>query len=157
VDAELRSELVGYFRKARAKLASAEVLAGAGQADDAISRAYYAVFHASSALLLMDGIRSRSHSGLGNQLGLRFIAPGRLDRRWSRVLADLRGERENGDYGLGSFFDASHVREAIALAREFLDIALSVVRKETGDNLAELDEAPLLAGIPGGERSGGRD
>jgi uncharacterized protein (UPF0332 family) len=99
----------------------------AGQLDDAVPRAYYVLFHAASALLLIDGVRARPHTGVANLIGLHFIARGRLDRHWSQVLGALRGERENGDYGLATFFEADHVAQPIGDARSFLASCETVV------------------------------
>ena len=47
--------IVGQIRKAEDKLAAARSLLRDAHLDDAISRAYYAAFHAASAALLAPG------------------------------------------------------------------------------------------------------
>ena len=59
----------------RERLRSAELLAGAGQSRDAISRAYYAVLAAAHACLAANGIRAHSHAGTIRQFSLLFSRP----------------------------------------------------------------------------------
>ena len=60
---QVRSELIkGQIKKAEEKLSAAKSLRGDGFQDDAISRAYYVMFHAGSAALLSEGITVESHS-----------------------------------------------------------------------------------------------
>jgi uncharacterized protein (UPF0332 family) len=47
--------LAALFEKSKSKLATARILYDAGQYDDSVSRAYYAVFHALSAILYRNG------------------------------------------------------------------------------------------------------
>ena len=60
---QVRAELIkGQIKKAEEKLAAAKSLREDGFQDDAISRAYYVMFHAGSAALLSEGITVESHS-----------------------------------------------------------------------------------------------
>jgi uncharacterized protein (UPF0332 family) len=47
--------------KSRTTLAAARVLAAPGMWDDAVSRTYYAAFHAAAALRLRAGIDAKTH------------------------------------------------------------------------------------------------
>jgi uncharacterized protein (UPF0332 family) len=51
------------IERAKQCLRSAEILAAAGQHTDAVSRAYYAAFHAACALLASIGRSVRTHDG----------------------------------------------------------------------------------------------
>ena len=60
---QVRAELIkGQIKKAEEKLSAAKSLHEDGFQDDAISRAYYVMFHAGSAALLSEGITVESHS-----------------------------------------------------------------------------------------------
>ncbi|MEK7794333.1 MAG: HEPN domain-containing protein, partial [Candidatus Hydrogenedentota bacterium] len=61
---EKPSESGEFFHKAERSLRAAIVLAREGLFDDAVSRAYYAVFQAASGALLIRQKRFKSHNGL---------------------------------------------------------------------------------------------
>ena len=44
---------------------------------EAISEAYYAMFHAAKALLALRGIHPKTHAGVVSQFGLQFVTEGR--------------------------------------------------------------------------------
>src|SRR3989442_1696731 len=79
--------------RARGALAAAETLAGAGHHADAVSRAYYAMFHAACALLASIGRTSRTHDGLRALVAEHFVRPGLLDPRLARLLAHAAADR----------------------------------------------------------------
>ena len=66
--------------------------------DDAISRAYYSMFHAISALLILKGLEAKTHSGLINLFGQHFVKAGEIEARFTRMLSESKELRENGDY-----------------------------------------------------------
>lgn len=60
-----RLELIkGYMAKAKEKLAVARELFERGHYDDAVSRAYYAAFHAAQAALISEGQEADTHKGV---------------------------------------------------------------------------------------------
>jgi hypothetical protein len=116
-DAEM---IVGQIGKAEQKLAAARALARDGHLDDAISRAYYAMFHAASAVLLSLGITVDNHSALKAMFGLHLIKTGELDRGYGKSLSRLKDDRENGDYDIFTDFDRKDADKAISDAESFL-------------------------------------
>jgi len=108
-----------YLRTAGEKLESARILFEHSRFDDAVSRAYYAVFHSAQALLLSIGVRSDSHSGTRHLFGLHFIKSGKFDKRFARYLKKLKDDRENGDYGIFTFIERKEADAALKEAREF--------------------------------------
>lgn len=141
MDDELKARIAARLRKAERKLKAARMLLGAGEIEDAISRAYYAAYHAAQALLLSAGLSARTHEGTLVLFGLHFVQTGRVDRRLGRALSRAREDRENGDYAEVAFFDADDARRSIADARELIDVA----RRLTG--VAPEGDA---GGAPGG-------
>ena len=123
------SEMIeAQILKAEEKLQVARTLADSGHADDAISRAYYAAFHAGSAVLLSAGITVESHPALKTMFGLHFIRTEKIDRQFGMWLSRLKDERENGDYDIHSIFDSSDALDAdkragafVAEMRRYLD------------------------------------
>jgi uncharacterized protein (UPF0332 family) len=108
------------LERARAALVSARILVGAGQFADAISRAYYAMFHAACALLASIGRTVRTHDGLRALIAEHFIRPGRLAHEHGRALSRMAGDRGEADYNVAAVFSEADVREDIALAEKFL-------------------------------------
>ena len=53
-----------YLKVAQEKLAAAKLLFENEMYDDAVSRAYYSAFHCAQALLLNEGLKAETHSGV---------------------------------------------------------------------------------------------
>jgi uncharacterized protein (UPF0332 family) len=116
------------LEKAARALASARVCAEAGIYDAAVSRAYYAVFHAASALLASIGRSVRTHDGLRSAIGEHFIRPGTIPPRFGRLLARIAADRNDADYNAAATFTAEDAQETIAAAAELLETAAQRVR-----------------------------
>ena len=113
-------ELVkGYITKAKDKLAVAHELLEHQHYDDAVSRAYYAAFHATQAVLISEGQEADTHKGVVTLFGLFLIKPGKIDKRYGKVLANLKDDRESGDYEALSFIDEDTAKRAVAEAEMF--------------------------------------
>ncbi|MEW5947277.1 MAG: HEPN domain-containing protein [bacterium] len=88
--------------------------------DDAASRAYYAVFHAVSALFALEGKGFKKHSAVENEVHFGLVRSG----RWSVSLGDrykkLHRLRMVGDYGSLIHVSAEEAKTAISDAREIL-------------------------------------
>lgn len=110
-----------YLAKARDKIRVARELRDRGDWDDAVSRAYYAAFHAAQAALLTEGQRAETHRGLVVLFGLLLVKPGKLERRWGKFLANLKDDREAGDYDPLSYIDEATARHAVGEAEQFVE------------------------------------
>jgi len=121
MEPKIKDLIVVQIEKSKEKLDAAKVLLREGFIDDAISRAYYSMFHAASAVLLAEGITVDSHSALKTMFGLRFIKTGKIDPKYGRWLNRLKDERENGDYDIFTSFDHEDAQESINEAQEFIE------------------------------------
>jgi uncharacterized protein (UPF0332 family) len=101
-------EIQRYIDKAEHALKVAEGLLKAGHPSDAASKTYYAMFYAAQALLKSEGIEVTKHSAVESALGHHFAKPGRLDRKYHRMLIDARKTAES-DLEDASF----HLQQAI--------------------------------------------
>jgi uncharacterized protein (UPF0332 family) len=110
----------GYLQKAEKKLQVAERLFASGDYEDAVSRAYYAVFHAAQALLYTEGERAETHKGLVTLFGLLFVKTGKFKKDLGKYLANLKDDRESGDYEVFSYIDRETARDAIKEAKAFI-------------------------------------
>jgi uncharacterized protein (UPF0332 family) len=64
---------------------------------DAVSRAYYAMFYAATALLHSEGITVSKHSAVIAQVGKHFAKTGKIEVRLHRALIDVFDERQAAD------------------------------------------------------------
>jgi len=92
MDPKIKEMIKAQLEKSEDKLKAAKSLLKDGFFDDAISRAYYSIFHAASAVLLSKGITVESHSALKTIFGLRFIKSGKIERKFGRILSRLKDE-----------------------------------------------------------------
>ncbi len=115
------------LERARQLLGAAEVLRQSGYHADAVSRAYYAIFHASTALLASIGRTVRTHDELRAAIGEHFIRPGTLAPRYGRLLARTAADRNDADYNTATTFTAEDAGESIAAAREYVAAVEGIV------------------------------
>jgi len=109
------------LNKASQKIKAAKRLLEEGFLDDAISRAYYAVYHAASAALFKEGILAKTHQAVKTMFGLHLIKSGKIDKKYGRWLSQLKDERENGDYDIYVNFNKEDAQQAIKEAEGFVE------------------------------------
>lgn len=99
-----------HWDRALRALPSAQLLLDAGDYDGAASRAYYAAFHAFSALLATGEQTFVKHSQLEAAVHRDLVREGRIDASLGKAFSTLREYRARGDYG-----GQQHVNEATAM------------------------------------------
>lgn len=107
--------------KADAALRAARTLADLDLGDDAVSRAYYAAYHAAMAALYSAGLQARTHSGTHDLLFQHFVSVGRLPRTVTKDLAALQRYREQADYSAAITFDAVSAHEEVERAERVVE------------------------------------
>ncbi len=120
LDKAQRELLDSYLAKARDKVRVARDLFGKGDWDDAVSRAYYAAYHAAQAVLLTEGQRAETHKGLVTLFGLLLVKSGKFDKKCGKFLAHLKDDRETGDYEALSYIDEQTAKRAVEEAEQFV-------------------------------------
>lgn len=108
---------------ARSALAEAAALEQMGHAGGAISRAYYAAYHAARALLYDKGLEPKTHEGVRRLIGLHYVLSNELSAAQGDALARLAFMREAADYAPSRPPVAVEAAEALQLARNFLSAA----------------------------------
>lgn len=106
--------------RAREALAAARVLLSAGLHADAVSRAYYAVFHGAQALLASIGRSARTHDGVRTLVSEHFIRSGRLSPAHGRAFARSAADRGDADDDPDAVFTHEIATESIDTAESFL-------------------------------------
>jgi len=119
----------GYLTKAKDKLGVARELLERQHYDDAVSRSYYAAFHAAQAALISEGQEADTHKGVVTLFGLFLVKPGKIDRQYGKVLANLKDDRESGDYEALSFIDEGTAKRAVTEAEAFYKAVEQYLRK----------------------------
>lgn len=123
MDESISQLLDSHLKKARDKLRIAAKLIELSGYDDSVSRAYYAAFHATQAMLASQGLAADTHAGVKTLFNLHFIKTKRLDAKFGRYLRNLKDDREEGDYEALSTVNAEIARNALREATEFVDEA----------------------------------
>jgi uncharacterized protein len=123
LDKSLSERLDSHLRKAREKLDTAAKLIEWEAFDDAVSRAYYAAFHAAKAMLASQGFEADTHTGVKTLFHLHFVKSKEVDSKFGRYLSNLKDDREEGDYDLVSTVDEEVARNALREATEFVNEA----------------------------------
>lgn len=118
--AEYEKEITANIERAKQAIAAAKELAQSGFHDFAASRAYYA-FYASTAALLSEEIESSKHSGVIALVHQRLVKTGRLGKEQGRGLSWLFELRGIGDYGVDVHVSAEDATRAIQVAADFLN------------------------------------
>ena len=130
MDKAQRELIASYLEKARGKLRVARDLMARGEWDDAVSRAYYAAFHAAQAVLLTEGQHADTHQGVLTLFSLLLVKTGKFDRKWARAFANLKDDRESGDYDALSWLDEAAANRAVEEAAGFLDAVNTYVARQ---------------------------
>ncbi len=99
------------------ELRAADHLIAASLPRVALTRAYFAVFHAIRAMLYHDDLAPRSHACVQHLFNLHYVKTGRFDAAASRLTARLQKFREAADYAAAFVVDEAGAREELAAAR----------------------------------------
>jgi len=87
----------------------------------AINSAYYAMFHASQAILASRGIRPpKTHKGLRELLGREIIITDLLEKEFGRDLSEAFERRQASTYDIYANFGEEDVSEIVDKAERFV-------------------------------------
>ena len=90
-----------WLQRGRTSLSAAEALIERGLYEDAVSRAYYAMFYAANALLVRDGLNvGGKHSAVVAAFGREYAKTGKLDSKYHQMLIQDFEWRQKADYGV---------------------------------------------------------
>ena len=126
IKADIDDELV----RAGESLRVAEALVPLGLYSDAVSRAYYAAYHALRALLRSRGVEPKTYAGAIHLFNTEFIREGKTPTSHNRLLGSLQRARELADYDAAVRFEAEDAEAEIASARTFVDAAAALLASE---------------------------
>lgn len=115
-----REAVATELRLATEELTIAEGLVQAGHFRVAVSRAYFAVFHAARALLYAEGLEPKSHASVQTLWSSHLVKSGRYEPASGRVLARLQRYRELADYSPDFVVDEPSAGEDVHAAAALL-------------------------------------
>ncbi len=95
----------------------------------AVARAYYAMFHAVSALLASKGITRSKHSGLISAFGQHFVKSGLIEAEYAKVLAHAFDSRLDSDYDVAFTAERTLAEGVLHDAQGFVRRAESFLRQ----------------------------
>ena len=113
------SRIPQLLQLAQDELETAQLLLDNDRHRACISRAYYAMYHASQALLAVKNITNKTHRGTIQQFGLYFIKTGELPIEMARALTDGYDLRQLSDYEETLFLTRQQAELVLNSAKEF--------------------------------------
>lgn len=117
-----RIEIVRYRTAHAARtLSEVEFLMQNGFYNTAANRMYYACYYAASALLIANGIVTKSHDGVKQMLGLHFIRTGVFPSYFGKYYGRLFDERHLGDYEDFFDYDETSANDLYPKAKEIVN------------------------------------
>jgi len=116
-----REDITALLEKARSKLKTAHIDFENGQYDDSVSRAYYAVFHGMTAMLLSRSLSFSSHGQTIGAFNREFIKTGLIDKDYSMHIQSLFDDRQLGDYDALSVISRETAKRHLDLAGRLLE------------------------------------
>lgn len=109
-----------WLELAEGKLDHARRIFEIGLYDDAVSRAYYAMFYAAKAVLLAEGVDLRRHSAAVTKFRELFVVTGRVDAEYLRYLGRAQSARERSDYAPFAPLDKQGAKEILDATESFI-------------------------------------
>ncbi len=108
------------LKKAERKLHVAQRLLAEGEYEDAVSRAYYAMFHAAKAALSLEQSFPRTHSGVVSDFGSKMVRTGKLPKDLGVSLSEAKSIRELADYALKPGITQEDAKHIVEVAKQFV-------------------------------------
>lgn len=126
-DEESRKALTDYrMEQADSAIADAELLLANDRLNAAANRIYYACFYAAEALLIRNGIRAATHTGVRQMFGLHFVQKGLIENQWGRFLGKMEQMREGADYDFFIKYEKQELLDIMPLAKQFIAVIKAI-------------------------------
>jgi uncharacterized protein len=138
-----RAEIEEYLALAWEDLQAARDNLRFGHLRVAVSRAYYAMFYATTALLGSRGLWRSKHQGVIAAFGEHLVKPGLLEPHYGRILRDAFEARLDSDYGPNPDLNESSAQQLISNATTFVERLAQILNLEQGDEVEYDVDEPL--------------
>ncbi len=110
-----------HLEKAVERLRVAEKLFHDGDYEDAVSRAYYAMYHAARAALTTMNVFPKTHEGVVLEFGRKFVLVGVFQKELGKNLADAKAARETYEYSATTNVGKSEAEAILSNAQGFVN------------------------------------
>ena len=120
-DKHMRDYSMRRLEKSADDLDTARINYKAGKYDAAANRAYYSVYHAIRAVLALDGIERKKHSGNISYFREHYVATDVFDRLYSETIKNAETLRNEADYDDMKIISAEDAFDVIEKAMRFYD------------------------------------
>lgn len=117
------------LEKSKDCLKSANFVYDASDYLTALNRSYYALFHAVRAILALDGVDRRKHSGVIAYFQQNYVKTGKFGKEYSTIIQDAFEVRQESDYEDFYIIDREEVKTQLENAEKFVD-AVEVYLKD---------------------------
>lgn len=87
----------------------------------AINRVYYGIFYILSALSLKHDFHTSKHQQLIGWFNKEFVASGKLDPKYGKIIHNAYKNRSTGDYDDFAEFDEEEVKDSFEEMKELID------------------------------------
>jgi uncharacterized protein (UPF0332 family) len=124
-----KEEIQLYLDRARQDLQAVEINIQNDLYNVAISRAYYAMFYAATALLKSKGIERNKHSGIVAAFGEHFVKSGLFEAKFSRMLIRAFESRNDTDYDVRFVAGTELAKSRLQDAQEFVEQVETYLRE----------------------------
>ena len=114
------NELLKFLALSSDDLETAQFLCDGKRYRSSISRAYYAMYYATQALLLSQNLDTSTHRGVIKLLGLHFVKTGKITPNVARLLSDAYDLRQASDYDSDLSENEMAAQSAIENAKKFI-------------------------------------
>ena len=94
-----------------------------------VNRLYYSCFQLIDALLYMENLQIKTHSGLKNSFFQYYIKTGIIDKEFGKLYDKLFDWRNEGDYAVFIEFEKEDVTPLIPQVKNFLDAMQNLIIK----------------------------
>lgn len=107
------------IEKGEEKLNAAAYLRKGGFYEDAVSRAYYSMFHCAKAVLAIKNIDARTHKGVTRMFGLHVVKADDVEEYYGKALRFAKEVREKSDYDIFAEISKEETETVIQDAERF--------------------------------------
>ena len=123
----MKPETRAWLEKASLALNAARRNLTAEDADNAISRAYYAAFYAATAALNEVNLATKSHKGTHKLFYREYIDSGKIDSHHNQAFSRLFQNRQVADYTFGTTFGPKAATDVIQQAEVFVEAVAALL------------------------------
>ena len=127
----MNKQYEAILKKAQDSLDAARLLLIQDYSDFAASRAYYAMYYAAEALLLVRGLSFSSHTAVIANYGKEYSKTGEMNRKFHKYLIAVQDLRSQGDYSYHPGVSQHKASEAVSWAAEFIEAARAYLEEQT--------------------------